>query len=73
MIYDAGLRYDCSKETFSGKGPARERLRTVKKQLRNANPVQIFSTAQKKGNCDLPLLQCKGSALDDVHYACVRP
>jgi hypothetical protein len=32
----------------------------VKKQLRNANPVQLFSTAQKKGNCDLPLLQCKG-------------
>jgi hypothetical protein len=48
MIYDAGLRYDCSKETFSGKGPARERLRTVKKQLRHATPYKSFSPLRRK-------------------------
>src|SRR6516165_8178205 len=44
MIYDAGF----SKETFSGKGPTRERLRTVEKQPRNVAPYKSFSPLRRK-------------------------
>ena len=69
MIYDADLRCDCSKETFSGKGPTRERLRTVKKQPRNATPNKSFSPLRRKETVIFLCCNVKGSALDDAVIA----